>query len=507
LTSKLKFNYPQYPLESQKIAIIGPNATPAVTGGGGSSFVQASNPVSLLNAFQNEAGKNSEIRYARGLYDESDLPDDYFERQKFTTYLNGKKTDGIVAEIFDNNACSGNPIHQQVVDKIDLTFPNSVFKNLPKANFAIRFTYFINCASAGDYKFAVAGDDSYRLFVNEKQVLNRWENQPNTIRTSILHFDEATENKVVLEYFQKKNPRCIRSGFNNKMDDAKKSGEILKQGVELAAQSDVAILSVGFNSETEMEGMDRSFHLSGGQDQLIEAISKANKNCILVVNAGGNISMPWINEISGLIYAWYPGELGNIAVAEAVFGKLNPSGKLPVSFEKEWNDNPTRNSYFDEDNDLHVKFSEGNFLGYRYFDQSCIKPLFPIGFGLSYTNFSYSNLKVSKESIKSGEGLEVSFTLKNTGIYDGAEVSQLYINDGKSSLPRPVKELKGFAKTYLKKGQEAEVRIKLDTSAFSYYNNERGGWITEPGKFKVLIGSSSQDIRLEWAINIDGNTK
>ena len=489
-------------LRKLKIAIIGPNATPAVIGGGGSSYVQATNPVSLLNAFQNEAGKNSEIRYARGLYDESDLPDDYFVRQRFTTLLNNKKTKGVLAEIFDNTACSGNSIHQQVVDKIDFTFPDSVFKNLPKSNLAIRFTYFVNCASAGDYKFAVAGDDSYRLFVNEKLTLNRWENQPNTIRTSILHFDEATENKVVLEYFQKGTPRCIRSGFNNKIDEAKKSGEILKKGVELAAQSDAVILSVGFNSETEMEGMDRTFQLPEGQDQLIEAISKANKNCILVVNAGGNIAMPWINEIYGLIYAWYPGELGNIAVAEAVFGKLNTSGKLPVSFEKEWNENPTRNSYYDTDNDLHVKFSEGIFLGYRYFDQSNVKPLFPFGFGLSYTDFSYSNLKVSKESIKSGEGLEVSFTLKNTGIYDGAEVSQLYINDEKSSLPRPVKELKGFAKTYLEKGQEAEVRIKLDPSAFSYYTKEKGDWITEPGKFKVLIGNSSQDIRLwqEFAI-------
>ena len=179
-------------LRKLKIAIIGPNATPAVTGGGGSSFVQASNPVSLLNAFQNEAGKNLEIRYARGLYDESDLPEDYFVRQHFKTYQNGKKTDGILAEIFDNIACSGNPIHQQVVDKIDFAVPNSIFKNLPKANFSIRFTYFVNCTSAGDYKFAVAGDDSYRLFVNEKLTLNRWENQPNTIRTAVIPFNAGS---------------------------------------------------------------------------------------------------------------------------------------------------------------------------------------------------------------------------------------------------------------------------------------------------------------------------
>ena len=307
---------------------------------------------------------------------------------------------------------------------------------------------------------------------------------------------------MVLEYFQKENPRKIRSSYNNKTDDLKKSNQIVTQAVDLAAQSDAVILSLGFNSETEMEGMDRTFQLPEGQDQLIEAISKVNNNCILIVNAGGNIAMPWINDISGLIYAWYPGELGNIAIAEAVFGKQNPSGKLPVSFEKEWNDNPTRNSYFDDVNDLHVKFSEGIFLGYRYFDQRSVKPLFPFGFGLSYADFSYSNLKVSKESIKSGEGLEVSFTLKNTGNYDGAEVSQLYIKDEKSSLPRPVKELKGFAKTYLKKGQEAEVKIKLDPTVFSYFNKERGGWITEPGKFKVLIGSSSQDIRLQIEIEI-----
>lgn len=489
-------------LRKLKIAVIGPNATPAVTGGGGSSYVQSSNPVSLLKAFSDVGGLNAEINYVRGLYDEADLAEDYFDDQKFTTYLNGKKTDGVLAEIFDNTACSGNPIQQQVVDKIDFTFPNTVFKNLPKANLAIRFTYFIHCDSEGDYKFVVAGDDSYRLFVNEKLTLNRWENQLNTIRTAILPFNAGSENKVVLEYFQKENSRKIRCSYNNKTDDLKKSNQLLKQSVDLAAQSDAVILSVGFNPETEMEGMDRSFQLPEGQNQLIEAISKANKNCILVVNAGGNIAMPWINDISGLIYAWYPGELGNIAVAEAVFGKINPSGKLPDSFEKEWTDNPTRNSYFDDDNDLHVKFSEGIFLGYRYFDQSSTKPLFPFGFGLSYTSFSYSNLKVSKEKIKADEGIEVSFTLKNTGNYDGAEVSQLYVGDEKSSLPRPVTELKGFAKTYLKKGQETEVKIKLEPSAFKYYNKEKGGWITEPGKFNILIGSSSQETQLQHEIEI-----
>ena len=485
-----------------KIAIIGPNAEPTVTGGGGSSYINPCHPVSLLKALQKIGNKKVNIKYARGLYNESELPKDYFTKQPFYTYLDGKKTTGIDAEIFDNIECKGDPIGKKLVDKIDVNFRVDNFGGLPKNNFAIRFTYYIKVTAKSNYKFSVAGDDTYRLMVNDKLVLNKWENLPNTIRTASLELNENSENKIVLEYFQKEKGNSMRSGFNNKADQFNQILNVRNQAMELAKKSDVVIISAGFNNETEGEGMDRSFEMPDEQDKLIEDIAGVNKNCIVVINAGGNIQMNWLDKIAGLLYAWYPGQEGNTAVAEIIFGKINPSGKLPVSFEKQWKDNPVFNSYYDDDNDLGVDFKEGVFLGYRHYDKCMVKPLFPFGFGLSYSSFNYSNIKVSKQQLKKGEELEVSFTLANTGKYDGAEIAQVYVSQHAPLLARPLKELKGFSKVFLKKGESVVVKIKLDKTAFSYFNPYKGGWNIEAGKFTILIGSSSQSIKLQQVVEI-----
>lgn len=209
--------------------------------------------------------------------------------------------------------------------------------------------------------------------------------------------EENSENKIILEYFQKEKGNAMRSSYNNKADQLQLMDKAVNELKELSKNSEVVIIAAGFNNETEGEGLDRSFEMPGEQDKLIEAVGSVNKNCVVVINAGGNVQMNWLDKVAGLLYAWYLGQEGNTAVAEIVFGKINPSGKLPVSFEKQWKNNPLYNSYYDDDdNDLHVKFSEGVFLGYRHYDTASVKPLFPFGFGLSYTSFNYSNLKISK---------------------------------------------------------------------------------------------------------------
>jgi beta-glucosidase len=485
-----------------KIAIIGPNAARAVTGGGGSAYISPQHPVSLLTAFKQFADKNIQVQYARGLYDETDLPSDYFTKQSFYTYTDGKKTDGITTEIFDNITANGEPLSKKITDKIAVNFKNNSLEGLPKNNFCIRFTYYIKTTEKAMYKFAVAGDDSYRFMVNGKLLINKWENLPNTIRTISMPLQENSENKIVLEYFQKEKGNPMQSSYNNKADQLQQMLQVSNEAKELAAKSDVVIIAAGFDNETEGEGLDRSFEMPGGQDKMIEDIASVNKNCIVVMNAGGNVQMNWLDKVAGLLYAWYPGQEGNTAVAEIVFGNINPSGKLPVSFEKKWEDNPVHNSYYDDDNDLHVKFTEGIFIGYRHYDTAAVKPLFPFGFGLSYTNFNFSNFKISKTNIKKSEGVEVTFTITNTGKYDGAEIAQVYVSQDVSALPRPVKELKGFSKTFIKKGTSAVVKIKLDKNAFSYFNPAKHSWVTEPGKFKILIGSSSAKIQLQNEITI-----
>jgi beta-glucosidase len=197
-----------------------------------------------------------------------------------------------------------------------------------------------------------------------------------------------------------------------------------------------------------------------------------------------------------LVHAWYPGQEGGTALAEILTGKVNPSGKLPVSLEKKLKDNACFNSYYDPDGDLRVEYSEGIFIGYRHYDAKNIDPLFPFGFGLSYTTFEYSDLKLSSDKITADQNLEIKCTVKNTGKNAGAEAVQLYVRDSEASVPRPQKELKGFNKVYLEPGQSEEVSFFMDKEALSFFDEKKNAWRAEPGEFEALVGASSKDVRL-----------
>jgi beta-glucosidase len=486
-----------------KIAVLGFNAEPAVTGGGGSSYVKPEFPVSLTEAIKKIGGKNVEINYAKGVFVESKLPEGFFNKQQFYTYVDKQKTKGVTADFYNNIELQGERILSKVFERLDITFDDSTIANLPENNFSARFTGYFKVPKTAVYRFSLAGDDGYRLFINDKKVLEFWLNQAETVRSYDTLLKQNTEYKVAVEYYQAGGGASVRLAYSEKANVNNESDRELQEAVSLARKSDVVIISAGFTSETEAEGNDRTYEMPYNQDGFIEKITAVNSNCIVVLNSGGNVKMDWLEKTAGLIHAWYPGGEGNIAVAEILFGITNPSGKLPVSFEKEWKDNATANSYFDDDKDKKVFYSEGVFLGYRHFDKTGIQPLFPFGFGLSYTQFEYSDLKVNAETLKIGDKLTVTYKVKNIGNYDGAEVSQVYVTDPQSMLPRPQKELKGFSKTFLKKGEVKEVTVELEPSAFSYFNKEKGGWNIEPGEFGILVGSSSQDIKLQKSIQIN----
>ena len=271
----------------------------------------------------------------------------------------------------------------------------------------------------------------------------------------------------------------------------------LNEGLKKA---DNVVYSTGFNSNIEGEGFDRRFALSDYQENMIQALSKTNKNLVVVLNAGGGVDMSrWLSSAKAVVMAWYPGQEGGTALAEILTGKLSPSGKLPISMECKWEDNPCHNSYYAND-DSHeqtsVNYSEGVFIGYRGYDKSGIKPLFPFGFGLSYSSFSYSNLSL----FKTDHGVDVAFDLKNTGKYDAAEVAQVYVSDVESSVPRPMKELKGFEKTMLKKGETQRVTIHLPTDAFKFYDIDKHGFVLEPGLFNIMVGGSSDSLPLSGSV-------
>jgi beta-glucosidase len=266
----------------------------------------------------------------------------------------------------------------------------------------------------------------------------------------------------------------------------------LAHAAEIAAQSDLAIVFVGMPEFFETEGDDRSnLNLPGVQTELIRAVVKANPKTIVVLNAGAPVAMPWVDEVPAIVTMFYPGLEGGNAIADVLFGEVNPSGKVTVTYPKRLEDTP---AFINYPGGREVLYGEGIFVGYRYYDVKDVEPLFPFGHGLSYTNFEYSNLKVTEQA-KTGEPLQVSVTVRNSGKVAGKEVIQLYVHDKQSALPRPPKELKRFAKIALQPGESQTVSFTLDERALSFYDPYKKRWVVEPGEFEVLVGSSSRDIR------------
>jgi beta-glucosidase len=494
------------PLDLKKvksIAVIGPNGDPAVTGGGGSSYVQPTNPVSVFDAIKKLVGPNTNVTFAKGVYTGERLPDGFFKNFDFYIKNNGVKTKGVNAEFYKGIKLSGDIILKKSFEKLNLETGDMQFENFPKEDFSARFTCYFSPAESGTYWLGLAGDDGYKLFVDGKMVVEQWQNQGETIRKYEADFKKGKEYKIEVEYYQAGGDAVIRLASQKREGTETGKETPMELAMKAAKNSEVAIVCVGFSNENESEGSDRSFEMPFKQNELIEKILSVNPNTIVVINAGGNVEMsPWIDKTKGVIHAWYPGQEGAIALAEIIFGITNPSGKLPVSFETKLEDNPTFKSYWDDDKDLKVEFTEGIFMGYRGYDKSIVKPRFPFGFGLSYTTFEYGTLKVSTDKIKSGENLKFSIDITNTGKVDGAEAIQVYVSDIESSLPRPIKELKAFDKVFLKKGETKTVEFTLNKDAFSFYDPAKHDWVLEPGEFKIMIGSSSVDIRKDFSVTM-----
>jgi beta-glucosidase len=286
------------------------------------------------------------------------------------------------------------------------------------------------------------------------------------------------------------------------------------------ADADVVIVAVGFDAKTEREGADRTFTLPPGQDALIEAAAAANPHVIVTITAGGGVDTSrWLDKVPVLLHTWYPGQEGGTAVAQILFGQHDPEGKLPISFDRSWDENPSSKWYYGDPKDnttLHtigedgkpldytieqIKYGDKLMVGYRYWTTTGKHPLFPFGFGLSYTTFKFSNLKVPASAAK-GSAVDVSFDVTNTGSVAGAEVAQLYVSDPSAQADRPERELKGFAKVRLDAGETRPVTISLDARAFSYWDEPAHKWIIDPGKFIVRVGDSSENTPLQADIDL-----
>jgi beta-glucosidase len=480
----------------KSIAIIGPNAYPAVPVGGGSGQVRPFQALSFLEGLSNYLGTASQTYYNPGLPTLSEMA----AATKFSTSAANDQP-GLRAEYFTNLELQGSPVITRTEEHVNFGAPSpSVF---PEQTHSARWTGYYLPQNSGSYDIFVqsTGDDggSYRLYVDDKLVFDNWISSTALANHTSLSL-EATAHKVVLEH----RGRSSWLGSRLRMGIAQHDGIVDPEAKALALRVDLVVVAVGFDPESESEAADRTFRLLPGQEKLIQEMAAANKNTIVVVTAGGAVDMSfWLDRVLAVLQAWYPGQEGGTALAEILFGAVNPSGRLPVTFEQHEEDNPTHDSYYPEDGGKHIVYKEGVFIGYRGYERSGKKPLFPFGYGLSYATFAYRNLSIASAS--SEDKFQVSFDVTNTGKREGAEVAQVYVGDKHAKVPRPAKELKGFVKVNLRPGETRRVTVTLDSRALSYFDVNSKQWRAEPGEFEVLVGRSAEQIELKGKLTLAGS--
>jgi beta-glucosidase len=494
------------PLDASKvktIAVIGPDAWPAVPGGGGSSEAQAFEPVSILTGIANLAGPNVHLLYTRGLPEMNEV--------FWNTHWAGK----VNVATYSSKDFTGTP---ETADAQGIAnWKDEWWGPEDKTPRSIRYTAAFKAEKAGKYLVlaAISGNDSYKITIDGKQLTSPPHAEGQAPQFWTLDLTAGQQVNVVADYL----PGFVGVRFG--LGLAYEPDLISAEAKQLAAKADVVVVAVGFNHGTEGEGADRTFELPWGQDSLIETVVAANPRTIVTLTGGGGMdTRRWLDKVPALLHTYYPGQEGGTAVAEVLFGKQNPEGKLPVSFDRSWDENPSARFYFPiagADTTLHVtetdgrkvdyviphvKYEDGLMVGYRYWTTTGKHPLFPFGYGLSYTTFSFSKLQ-APSTAASGSTVPVSFDVTNTGSVAGAEVAQLYVSDPSAKATRPERELKGFEKVRLAPGETKHVTLNLDARAFSYWDNAAHKWTIDPGKFVVRVGDSSENTPLHAELTLN----
>lgn len=458
----------------KSILVVGPDAYPGVPVGGGSAGVKPFHTVSPLEGISAFVGSGITVYYDRGLPTLADL---------------AKQTN------FVTEAKNGQPGF-----KVETVHTNSA--DAPRAghdSFSRSTGYYI-APQSGRYivAFEASGEGrSSRVYIDGKLIMDDWRivraMQPHVT----LELSAGPHKVVVEESSRRQNNGPLQLGI------VEESKIVNARAKELAAKADVVLVAAGFDRDSESEGGDRTFDLPFGQDALIRAMAAANKKTIVDVTSGGNVdSETWVNQVPGYIESWYGGQEGGTALAEVLFGAVDPSGHLPATFERRAQDNPTYNSYYSEGPGDRIVYKEGIFVGYRGYEHNHVKPLFPFGYGLSYTTFKFANLSVTPDNATSNPDVTVSFDVTNTGDRAGAEVAQVYVSDGHAKVERPIKELKGFERVMLAPGETKHVSLSLDGRSFAYYDTTTKGWHIAPGRFGILVGDSSESLDLKGSVEI-----
>jgi beta-glucosidase len=487
------------------IAVIGPTANQTVTTGGGSGEVVSFASTNLLVGVSNYLGDGAKVLYARGVRSTNQMA----RLTQFTTDAQGALS-GVTHTTFAKanleGGETGTTIERAMIipsstrrepEEQELNALTSHKNSSPylRTTTSGRWTGYYTVEGAGKFEVFVQTDGRYRLLIDDAVVFDS-SVVPKAILNQTTIELSAGPHKVVLEQLATQ----FASASGMRVGIVPLSTIVENDALEIASQADAVVLAVGFNSASESEGGDRSFELPVGQQQLIDQVAALRKKTIVVITSGGSVDVsPWKDKVQGIVASWYGGEEGGNAVARLLFGESNPSGHLPISWEKKITDNPSFNSYYPDPGTNKIIYRDGVFVGYRGYEHARVEPLFPFGFGLSYTTFSFTDLK----SIPTGDGrFSVTFDVTNTGDRAGATVAQLYVAESSPTVPRPVKELKQFERVTLRPGETTHVSVELGPRSFSFYDVDAVAWRANAGSYNLMLGESSANIQQKITIQL-----
>jgi beta-glucosidase len=468
------------PLENiRSIAVIGEDATAARLGGYSGP---GNGVINILDGIKNKVGNSIKVNYAEGA---TVLSNDWkIIPAKYLSTDDNKK--GLQAEYFDNITLSG----EAKVKRIDsiMNFQWTLYspdKKIPVDFYSARWSGNIHSPKTGTFKIGLDGNDGYRLYINDKLIVDNWKKETYSTILADYYFEKDKNYKIRIEFFEPYGRARLKLIWN--VDVENNWQQKINEAVAAAKKSDVAIVTVGVH---EGEFQDRAMlSLPSHQEALIKAVAATHKPVVVLLVGGSAITMSnWLDSVNAVLDIWYPGEQGGNAVADVLFGDYNPAGRLPITFPINeaqlplvYNHKPTGR-------------------GEDYYNLSGL-PLFPFGFGLSYTTFDYSNLHLEKNNIDKTDSVKVSCTIKNTGNVAGNEVVQLYIHDVYASVTQPVTQLKDFQRIHLNAGESKQVSFMITPQMLSLLDKDLKR-VVEPGDFRIMIGASSRDIRLKGTLTV-----
>jgi len=470
------------------IAVIGDDAGPhAISSGEGSASVTAPNVTTPYQGIAARAGLGTKVSYAQG----NPPPDGDLPVTPATAFPGG-----LTAQFFGNATLSGPPVATGTAASISFAWPGRPpAAGVHAAAWSARWTGTIAAPVTGRYELSLDGGRGHgtRLYLNGRPVIDNWAGRPGGPVRAIVNLTAGHPVRVEADFAKTgAGPASLSLGWQN-------TTPLLDEAVTAARSADTAVVFAGYG---ESEGTDLdSVGLDPATDALIEAVARANPRTIVVLNTGSAVTMPWLRSVPAVFEAWYPGQEDGNAIAALLFGDVNPSGKLPVTFPGRLADVPARTPQQWPGAGGRVDYSEGLLVGYRWYDAEHIQPEFPFGFGLSYTTFRLGHLTVTPHAERGTVTVRLSVT--NTGRAAGAETVQVYVGDP-AAAGEPPKQLKGFRKVLLRPGQTRQVSIPLDRGAFAYWDSPSRSWAVAPGSYQIMVGNSSASLPLRAAVQLTG---